>query len=151
MPDIKTTLADLAKQIDATLNPPAAVAMTAEEFTAYAKEQLAKAQNEKGSALKARAEALKDAVAKATETFKDGTEKVDVVKFAELVIAAAPVVEAPPAPPAAPVVPAPPVAAPAEPVADVTKGADAPVFWPSDMADPHFLAEMKKQADAAKK
>jgi hypothetical protein len=142
MPDIKTTLADLAKQIDATLNPPAAIAMTAEEFTAYAKEQLAKAAGEKGEALKARVEALKAAVAKATETFKDGTEKIEVVKFAD------PVTEPAPVQPAAPVAPTAPVVepvAPAAPVTDVDKSADAPVYWPSDLNDPAFRKTLDKK------
>jgi len=40
-----------------------------------------------------------------------------------------------------------------EPVAPVTefdKSADAPVYWPQDLADPRFLAELKK-AESAKK
>lgn len=127
MPAIKTALESLSKQIDVLLNPPAAQPMTAEEFTAYAKAQLQKAQAESGDPQKARLEALKSVIAATGDAFAKGAEKVDVPVFAD----------PPAAPPVAAVVvttPAPVVtttapAAPAEP-------APAERFmWPHDLAE----------------
>jgi hypothetical protein len=136
MPEIKTALESLSKQIDALLNPPATRLMSAEEFTAYAKGQLAKAQSETGASQKTRLVALKSTLASVGEIFAKGAETVDVPSFTEPVPvpspAAAPTEVAPTPEPAAEV-----------PADDVTKGGH--VFWPHDLAD-----EVKRQKAAGK-
>lgn len=98
----KSAIADLLKQVDLTLHPPVPTVMAAEDVTTYAKEQLAKAQDETGPARRARLEALKADLAKAEEAFAKGDESVEIVKFAEpeapAPLAPVPEVSAPPAP-----------------------------------------------------